>query len=150
MEIFSTKLITATTLLLIGLNFNLRAQIQKNNIYGDWQVDYEETLALQTDMAKQLFTHVPGEHKSAIQNDMSSRHIVYDTQGSFQTLIGGENIDGSWEWLSDSTTTFVSLDNGDQFKHRFIETSGDHLIIQLHEETDSTTLFHYWCLNKIN
>ncbi len=97
-----------------------------------------------------MFTNIPEQHKAAIESDMSTRRIVYDSLGNFQTQIGETNIIGSWEWLADSTTTSISLENGDQFKHRFIETGNNHLIIQLHEETDSTTLFHYWHLNKID
>jgi len=128
----------------------LSQNISKETIIGNWVFNYEASMDLMNNKAKEYYGIIDTSKKEEIIGAFKNRKITFNEDGSFsQQLFNGKISEGKWV-LGNGNTIDISNESGYVISFRVKNHDGSKLIIipQKADGKNANMLFTEWYLNR--
>lgn len=134
-----------TILLFIAANFSLSAQ--DLSVSGtSWQLDFDATIDAMLTDSQATFEALDETAKAQMAHDLGTFKLTFASSGEYILEIRDEAHTGTWS----QANAVISISMyGEGYTMTVSQQTENQLILQLHEESKTDELIHYWHLQAL-
>ncbi len=137
---------TLTTVLLTLLSIAGYTQFDIQNIYGNWEIDFEASKVLMTTDQLTRFNDLSVEEQSQAKSQLEDQEFIFNSNAGFTALYNGNSQSGVWSLNGDSLV--IDFTNGSTVSHTILSANESNIEIRIIHDATSQALFHKLSLTR--
>ena len=120
-----------------------------SQLYGTWQVNYENTLAHLTSNEQGMYDSLTTWVKDQIHDELINRRLELTTEAFILQGSNNHSMEGTWSFVESTQQLLFDPNQAPNFSVKIHSLSAEELVLQLADPSHQQVLVHYWYMDAV-
>lgn len=134
------------TLLLIFVSTLSYSQYDAQDIYGNWEINFDDTRNLMTADQLARYNELSTEGQNQAIAQLSDQEFIFNSNDGFMAVYGGNSQNGTW--ALNGVDLAITFSSGAVVTHKVLNVSANIIELQIIHDATSQALFHKLSLTR--